>query len=86
MNAPGTSRLSAYRRALISPAVWRRAVPISFVVGLIQIAINQGDHWLNHRVTTAVVVKTILCPLVTLGVALISAAATHVELQRSRSS
>jgi hypothetical protein len=69
----------SYLRRLLLPAVWRKAAPIGLVVGVIQICINQGDHWLNHQITAGIVIKTILCPLVSLGVAVASAAATHNE-------
>lgn len=76
MNARTETR-PAYLRRLLLPAVWRRAAPIGLAVGLVQICVNQGDHWLHQQVTAAVVVKTILCPLISLGVAVASAAAAH---------
>lgn len=72
--------------ALLHPAVWRKAAPIGLTVGLIQVVINQGDHWLHHEVTNAVIIKSILSPLVTLSVAVASAIATHLELRRMHSS
>jgi type III secretory pathway component EscS len=69
-------------RALACGEVWRRAAPIGLTVGLFQAVLNQGDHWLHHQVTTGVVIKTILSPLITLSVALLSAAATHIRIQK----
>ncbi len=49
------------------------------MVGLVQVALNQGDHWLRHEVDAAVILKTILSPLLSFAIAFASAAATHVE-------
>jgi hypothetical protein len=57
--------------------VWLRAAKLGFVVGVIQVGLNQGDHWLRHEIDTAVIVKTILSPLISFAIALISAAATY---------
>ncbi len=73
-----------YREALRQPAVWRRAARLGLVVGLLQAGLNQGDHWLHHEITTGVVLKTVLSPLLSFAIALLSAAATSVEtLQRA---
>jgi len=45
--------------------------------------INQGDFLWEHAVTTGVIAKTIVSPLITFRVALIAAAATWVENQRT---
>ena len=74
----------SYLRALICAEVWKRAAPIGLSVALVQVALNQGDHWLHHQVTTGVVIKTILSPLVTHSVAVLSAASTHVRIQSLR--
>jgi hypothetical protein len=67
------SRRSAWR----DRAVWRRTLLIGLPVGLLQAAINQGDHWLHHRVDGAVLLKTLLCPLVSCAIAFVSAIAAH---------
>jgi hypothetical protein len=73
-----------YWDALRQPAVWRRAARLGLVVGLLQVGINQGDHWLRHEVTLGVVLKTVLSPLLSFAIAFLSAAATHAEnLSRS---
>lgn len=78
---------SLYWRACLDGHVWRRAAKLGLVVGLIQVALNQGDHWLRHQVDAAVVVKSILSPLLSFSIAFASAASTRVEdLQRSLSS
>jgi hypothetical protein len=78
------ARYQCYRDALRTPAVWRRAAKLGLIVGLIQVTLNQGDHWLRHEVTLAVVIKSILSPALSFGIAFASAAATRVEnLQRS---
>jgi hypothetical protein len=50
---------------------------IAVPVGLLQAAINQGDHWLAGEVTQGVVIKTILSPLVTITVALLAASGSR---------
>ena len=67
--------LTALRRR----SVWTRGLKLGLSVGLAQALINQGDVWMAHAETAGTVVKTIVSPLVTFGVALVSAAATCVE-------
>jgi hypothetical protein len=74
-----SSTSNPYWHALRERAVWARALKLGLVVGLIQVSLNQGDHWLRHEVNAAVVIKTILSPLVSFSIAFVSAAATHVE-------
>lgn len=62
--------------------IWGRAAALGLSVGMLQVVINQGDAWLGHKVTRAVIVKSILSPLVTLSVALISAARTASLLKQ----
>lgn len=82
--SPKSPRSPSLLHALACGEVWRRAAPIGLSVGLFQAVLNQGDHWINHHVTTGVVIKTILSPLITLSVALLSAAITHIRIQRLR--
>jgi hypothetical protein len=74
-----TSPVSRYWQACRHPAVWARAAKLGLVVGVIQVALNQGDHWLQGHITAGVVLKSILSPLLSFGIAFASAAATHVE-------
>lgn len=86
MTTPTTSSLRLYGRAFREPAVWSRAAKLGLVVGLIQVSLNQGDHWLRQEISPVLIVKSILSPLLSFGIAFASAAATHVEnLQRSSS-
>jgi hypothetical protein len=81
-----TSPRPSYWQACRQPAVWARAARLGLVVGLIQVSLNQGDHWLRGEITTAVVIKSILSPLLSFGIAFASAVATHAEnLQRTSS-
>jgi hypothetical protein len=48
--------------------------------------LNQGDIWWRNQADSVVLLKTIVSPLVTFSVALISSAATWVERQRSEKS
>jgi hypothetical protein len=78
MNAP-TSPLPLYWQACRHSAVWTRAAKLGLVVGFIQVSLNQGDHWLRHEIDAAVIVKTVLSPPLSFGIAFASPAATHVE-------
>ena len=75
-------RQSFWMQAFAQAAVWRRAATVGLPVGVLQAAINQGDVWLRHEQTAGTVVKTLLSPLVTFSVALISAASVWVDEQR----
>lgn len=72
-----------YRAALCDRGVWRRAAKLGLIVGLMQVSLNQGDHWLRHEVTTAVVVKTVLSPVISFAIAFASAAATRIQALRN---
>ena len=73
---------SLWLQALCQAVVWRRAAIVGLPIGLLQAVINQGDVWLRHEETFSTVAKTIVSPLVTFSVALISAAGVWVERQR----
>jgi hypothetical protein len=77
MIADQRNQRSPFLRALTSAVVWRRAAPIGLGAGFIQAIANQGDHWLHHEFTTTVIIKTILSPLISLTVALLSAASAQ---------
>lgn len=78
------SRRRAWLQACSNPAVWRRAARLGLIVGVIQVSLNQGDHWLRHDISWSLILKSILSPLLSFGIAFVSAAATHVEnLQRN---
>jgi len=70
---------SSYGLALREPAVWLRAAKLGLVVGFIQVSLNQGDHWLRHEVDAAVIIKSVLSPLISFAIAFFSAVATHAE-------
>ncbi|MBI2517816.1 MAG: hypothetical protein HYV95_13010 [Opitutae bacterium] len=74
------TRISAPFSAALR-AVWLRAARFSLPVGLLQVAINQGDHWLHGQVTPVVLAKSLLTPLVTYSVALCTAIATYRQFQ-----
>lgn len=81
-----TSPSLPYWQACRHPAVWAGAAKLGLVVGVIQVSLNQGDHWLRGEITTAVVIKSILSPLLSFGIAFASAVATQAEtLSRSSS-
>ena len=65
--------------ALRQPSVWRRAVTLGLSVGMLQAAINNGDHWLARAVDGRVLAKSIISPLIGFTLVLFSAAATWVE-------
>lgn len=70
--------VQAFRQA----SVWRRAAVVGLPIGVLQAVINQGDVWLRHEQTAGTVVKTLVSPLVTFSVALVSAAGVWVEQER----
>lgn len=69
-----TSRLGA---ALRDRAIWQRTALLGLPVGLLQAALNQGDHWWRHSVDALVVVKTLLCPVLSCTIVFLSAAFTR---------
>ncbi len=75
-------RQSLWLQAFRQASVWRRAAVVGLPIGVLQAVINQGDVWLRHEQTAGTVVKTLVSPLVTFSVALISAAGVWVEQQR----
>jgi hypothetical protein len=80
------SSISLWAQAMRQRIVWSRAVIVGLPVGCLQALLNQGDIWWRHQVDSVVLLKTIVSPLVTFSVALISSAATWVERQRSEKS
>jgi hypothetical protein len=80
-----TPTLARYASAGRDPQVWRRTLLLGVPVGLLQAALNQGDHWWQHQVDATVVAKTILCPLLSCSIAFLSAAATHAAKNSSPS-
>ena len=68
-----------WRTAFGQPSVWLRGAKLGLSVGVLQAIINQGDVWLADNETFGTVVKTVVSPLITFSVALVSAAATYVD-------
>ncbi|MFA6544616.1 MAG: hypothetical protein WCS99_09345 [Limisphaerales bacterium] len=75
-------RQSSWVQAFRQASVWRRAAVVGLPIGVLQAVINQGDVWLRHEQTAGTVIKTLVSPLVTFSVALISAAGVWVEQRR----
>ncbi len=71
-----------WHEALSNAGVWGRASRLGLTIGLLQAVVNQGDYWLRDEVTLSVAVKSLLTPLITFSVALVSGAATYVERHR----
>jgi hypothetical protein len=74
-------------RAFTVRTVWRKAFLVGVPVGALQIAVNQGDLWLGvvagHRsLAASVVVKTLLSPFISVGVAWVAAAAAWADRAR----
>jgi len=84
MNA-GPTTPTTFLRALLLPAVWRKGAPIGLAVGLLQVAVNQGDHWMRHEINQTVIIKSILSPLIALSLAVVSAAASHQKSPKKTS-
>jgi hypothetical protein len=77
--SPASHPRSYYWHALHERAVWLRAAKLGLVVGFAQVFLNQGDHWLHHQVDAAVVIKSILSPVLSFVIAFASALTTRVE-------
>jgi hypothetical protein len=80
--ADGAARRPCLAEAFRQRSVWARAALIGLPVGCLQALLNQGDVWWQHHANGLVLAKTILSPLVTFSVALVSCAATWVEKQQ----
>ena len=81
-----TSRPSSrYFAACRDPRVWRRTLWLGVPVGLLQVGLNQGDHWWRHQVDAAVLAKTILSPLLSCSIAFVSAVTTQTTRQPTSS-
>lgn len=68
--------------ALTSWPVWRRSLTIGLLIGLVQIAVNQGDHWVRLQISSTLILKTLVTPMIAISVALFSSAGAYVELSR----
>jgi hypothetical protein len=77
------ARLSA---ALRDPLVWRRTLVLGLPVGLLQVAINQGDHWVHQTVDRVVILKTVLSPFLSCSIAFLSTAAARRHAPSTTSS
>jgi hypothetical protein len=66
-------------RAFRQRSVWLRAATLGTAAGVVQATINQGDRWLAHSVDEAVVAKTVLSPLISFVLVLVSSALTWVQ-------
>jgi hypothetical protein len=67
------------RAAARDPRTWRQALLIGLPVGLLQAALNQGDHWWRHEIDALVVAKTILSPLLSCSIVFVSTIGTHAS-------
>jgi hypothetical protein len=72
-----SSRRQRYLAACRDPRIWRQTLLLGLPVGFMQAALNQGDHWWRQHVDGAVIVKTILCPLLSCAIAFVSAIVAH---------
>jgi hypothetical protein len=87
--AEPVDRAALWRRAIASPAIWRRALVVALPVGVMQVAVNQGDVWVRHlfhggQAGPSLLVKTLASPLITVTVAVVSAALEFVHRERER--
>jgi hypothetical protein len=78
-----TGRRELWLKALVQRRVWGRAARIGLPVGCLQVVLNQGDVWWQHQATGLTLVKTVISPLLTFSVALVSAAGIWVEEQHA---
>lgn len=68
---------------ILRRALWRRALLIGMIVGTLQVAVNQGDHWLSGAVDARILLKSIVSPLIAFAVAFVSAAWSEVAQGQS---
>lgn len=68
--------------ALTSWPVWRRSLTIGLLIGFVQIAVNQGDLWVRLQISSTLILKTLVTPMIAISVALFSSAGAYVELSR----
>lgn len=78
MNSTMNTR-TVWQQAIRQRSVWLRALKLGLPVGLLQAVINQADVWWRHDVTAAVVIKTIVSPLIGFALVFVSAAATWAQ-------
>lgn len=71
-----------WSEALTSWSVWRRSLIIGLIVGSVQIAVNQGDLWVRLQITSTLILKTLVTPMIATSVALFSSAGAYVEINR----
>jgi hypothetical protein len=76
-----SARRRLWRQALRQRSVWMRAVKLGLPVGLLQTAVNQGDHWLSGAVDRTTVLKSVISP--TIGFTLVLASAAQTWVQRT---
>jgi hypothetical protein len=74
---PATGPVSRLLLARRDPRVWRRTRALGLPVGLLQAALNQGDHGWRRDAGPAVVAKTLLSPRLACTIAFLSAATTR---------
>ena len=82
---PSTGNRNLWLAAMRQRTVWMRVLKVGLPVGVLQAVLNQGDVWYHHQATGLTLFKTLISPLVTSSVALVSAAATWTGLFRLRS-
>jgi len=80
---PASRPRSLYWHALRERAVWRRTAKLGFAVGLVQVALNQGDHYLRGEVTRSVILKSVSSLLFAILVVLLASASTRADALRS---
>ena len=80
---PASRPRSSFWRACCERAVWSRAAKLGLVVGLVQVALNQGDHWLRGEVTRIVILKSLSSILFAIFVVLLASASTRAAALRS---
>jgi len=79
MRNESSARRDLWRQAFGQRSVWLRAAKLGLSAGFLQASINQGDHWLRGEFSHAVVIKSIVSPVIGFTLVLISAAQTWVE-------
>ena len=77
---------SHYFRALGEPAIRQRALRLGSLVGLVQVALHQGDHWLRGEVTALIVLKSAASVAFAIFVVLLASVSTRAAALRTNAS
>lgn len=74
-------RRTLWKQTLTMRWIWIRSLKIGACVGLLQVMIHQGDVVLQQGISWALVMKSIVSPILAFAVAFYATASTQVDRQ-----